>query len=166
MRTEAARPGLGMARGGRVLLDLEMEANRSLSPRGARLLGGGVAVVLSLMALRAQMAGAWPIAAFLVADAALFLGLFVAFLRRPVPRERLVIAEGMLRIEQDRNGGVRLLWPAGWVRLEEARGDPRGPLILSHCGRRIAVGTVLSPDERAEVRSILARALDRARTAA
>lgn len=165
MRTETTEAPLPDSRAADRLLDLDMVANRSLSPRGARLLGGGILLVLGLMALRAQMVGAWPITAFLVADAALFTGLFLAFLRRPAPRERLVIAGGMLILEQQWPGGVRLAWPAGWVRMEPAGDDPLSPILLSYGGQRIEAGSCLAPAERADIRPLLRRALDRARTA-
>jgi uncharacterized membrane protein len=141
-------------------IDLTMVGNRSLSERDAWRLVLVIAAILCFGALRALVLGAWPIAAFMVADALLFGAMMMAFVRRPPPRERLMIRDGLLRLEQSWPGGARLESGVCGVRLERAEASTgEVHLHLRVGGRRLGIANMLSPDERLEVADVVQRAL-------
>lgn len=137
-----------------------MVGNRSLSERDAWRIVLVIAAILSLGAVRALVLGAWPIAAFMVADALLFGAMMIAFVRRPPPRERLTIRDGLLRLEQSWPGGARLESGVYGVRLETSEASTgEVHLHLQLRGRRLGIATMLSPDERRDVAEVVKRAL-------
>jgi uncharacterized membrane protein len=141
-------------------IDLKMIGNRSLSERDAWRIVLAIAAILSIGAIRALVLGAWPIAAFIVADALLFGGMMIFFVRRPPAQERLMIRDGLLRLEQSWPGGARIETTVHGVWLERAEastGEVR--LHLRVGGRRLGVATMLSLDERREVAYVVQRAL-------
>lgn len=141
-------------------IDLTMVGNRSLSERDAWRIVLVICAVLSLGALRALVLGAWPIAAFMVADALLFGAMMIAFVRRPPPRERLMIRDGLIRLEQSWPGGARVEAGAFGARLETSEASTgEMHLHLKFAGRRMGIATMLSPDERREVADVVKRAL-------
>ncbi len=141
-------------------IDLTMVGNRSLSERDAWRIVLVIAAILSLGAVRALVLGAWPIAAFMVADALLFGAMMIAFVRRPPPRERLTIRDGLLRLEQSWPGGARLESGVYGVRLETSEASTgEVHLHLQLRGRRLGIATMLSPDERRDVAEVVKRAL-------
>lgn len=141
-------------------IDLTMVGNRSLSERDAWRIVMVIGAVLSLGALRALVLGAWPIAAVMVADALLFGAMMIGFVRRPPPRERLMIRDGLIRLEQSWPGGARVEAGTFGARLETSEASTgEMHLHLKFAGRRLGIATMLSPDERREVADVVKRAL-------
>ncbi len=143
-------------------VDLVMEGNRSLSPQRLRTIVLVVGAVLAVSALRAWIMGAWPIAVFLLADAALFVGFTLAFAHRPPPRERLRIEAEDIVLEQYWPGGVRARFPVWQARLDEDEGcDGDFRMRLRVCGRTVQLASMLSAPERRQIAAIVRQGLSR-----
>jgi uncharacterized membrane protein len=149
-------------------LDIIIRPHRSLSPTGfwvvmgivaAWSFGGGVV----LMAI-----GAWPVIFFLGIDMALVWWAFRASYGDQRAHERLIIADGSLVVDRvsKRGVGERFSFPAYWLRVSLEAVIPGGveQIVLSSHGKRLIVGTFLSPEERDSLLPILKEALAQARS--
>ncbi len=143
-------------------VDLAMVGNRSLSPRSTHAIILVASVLLAIGGLRAWFMGAWPIAVFMLADAALFAAFMLAFARRDPPRERLRIRDGQIMLEQHWPGGVSARFPLWQARLEENEGhDGDYHLRLQVPGRTIQLASMLSAPERREIAAVVRKGLGR-----
>jgi uncharacterized membrane protein len=151
-------------------LDLTLTPNRSLHPRHARALIGGVGVVFLLGGLRFLLLGAWPVIPFMLADLALLWWAFRASYRSGRAYERLWIDGGgltpTLTLARVSHHGIerRLVFEPFWTRVQlETLGDDENRLWLSTHGKRFAIGSFLSPAERVAVHDVIAAGLARCR---
>ena len=142
-----------------VLFEAAILPPRSLSPRGWRMLIGGLCAMLLMSGIRFWMIGAWPGAGFAVVE--LGLAVFLFWLHRRSARrvEWLLLLPDEIRVVRTGPDGrkreTRL--PTGWlmVDLEERPGRVPG-LLLSASGRRLEVATALGEEAKRD----LARALE------
>ncbi len=140
--------------------------NPPLSRTGFWLFMSVLAAASLCAAVPFALMGAWPVGAFFGLDLAL---VYIAFrvARRAAARRELVRldAEGLhvCRIEPD---GRTRCWrfEPYWVRIE--MDDPPGPgslVTLASHGRRLRIGSFLTPEERLDLARALRQALRRHR---
>lgn len=153
-----------MASGKPAIFDLELRPGRSLSPRAARWLVAGAALLLVLLGLRFALIGAWPVLAFMILDA-LLLGLaFAASFRAARASEHLRLDRDGLELVRIAPHGAarRTRIDAADVRVElERLGDDDNRLWLASARGRLPLGQFLSPAERADVAAVIADGLAR-----
>jgi uncharacterized membrane protein len=145
-----------------VLLDTVLFPHRSLSQLGFWVLIGGVAAICLVVGGAFYLAGAWPVVGFLGLDVVVLYWAFKINYSRARLSERLLLSENCLlvrRIDPNRREQTWRFQP-NWLRV--VMPDPErseSQLVLVSHGRRLAIGTFLSPVERAEVANALRAAL-------
>ena len=144
----------------RLLGQILVSANASLTPRDAVVFFGVTAAASLLLAGLLAVRGFWPVLPF--AGLELFaLGLALGLSMRrgryrefvSVYRDRIVIERGVGAVEE------RLEMPRHWTRVELVRAPRRGHpsrLLLSCHGKSREVGAVLTETERESLRLRLA----------
>ncbi len=156
-----------MDHGKPAIFDLELRPNRSLPPRQFRLMIGGVGVIFLLMGVRFLFLGAWPILPFMVADVLLLAWAMRASYRSGRASEHLRLdADGLELVRVAAHGAARRVrLEPHWARVElERMGADQNRLWLTSRGRRLAVGTFLSPAERVDVARVIEDGLARFRS--
>ena len=146
--------------------DAELLPHRSLSPRGFR--------ILMLVVIAANLAvggvfffsGAWPVFGFMGLDVGLLYFFFRLNYRNAQLIEKLRLTDEFLEVRRRFPNGEELRWTFEpyWLRVEIA--DPPqhdSKLLLIGRRRRLAIGSFLTPDERADVARALRQALQRQR---
>jgi uncharacterized membrane protein len=145
-----------------VLFDAVLTPHRSLSPRGfailmtvAGLIGFGFGAAFMLL-------GAWPIFGFCGAEWLLFYYCFRLNYRAARLQERLRLTAEALTVERlDPRGRVQSwTFQPYWLRIEmDDPPDHGSQLALTSHGRRLTIGSFLSPVERADLARALRAAL-------
>jgi uncharacterized membrane protein len=151
-----------------VLFDAVLTPHRSLSPRGfailmtaAGLIGFGFGAAFILL-------GAWPIFGFCGAEWLLFYYCFRLNYRAARLQERLRLTAEVLTVERlDPRGRVQSwTFQPYWLRIEmDDPPDHGSQLALTSHGRRLTIGSFLSPGERADLARALRTALAAAKSA-
>lgn len=150
------------------LLDIVLEPNPPLPPRGVFVVLGGVALLSFIAGMVFVLRGAWPVTPFLGADVLLLAFAFRAVARRARRREILSLTRESLtlqRIGADGRISREEINPY-WLHVEHD--DPEGvgaPLALVMRGRRWVIGSFLGAEERSELAQILREKLRDAREA-
>jgi uncharacterized membrane protein len=113
------------------------------------------------------MMGAWPVSGFLGLDV---LAIYVAFkinFRRALACEQISVTNSVLRLRRVSHRGHVVEWVFNplWVRLDQEADDEYGVerLYLASRGKRVAIGSFLSPGEKASLSKALLAALNAAR---
>jgi len=113
------------------------------------------------------MMGAWPVFGFLGLDV---LAIYIAFrinFRRAQACEQISVTPSVLRLRRINHRGHVMEWVFNplWVRLDQEADDEYGVehLYLASRGNRVAIGSFLSPDEKASFSKALLAALTAAR---
>ena len=151
-----------------LFFDARLSPHRSLSPRGFLVLMIAVGAACFLIGLGFFLIGAWPVIGFLGLDVALiYLGFRLSY-RHGRMYETLRLGRAALVVERVNHWGERRTWrfQPTWLQVlidEPARHD--SALTLRSHGRSLAVGSFLSPAERADLARALRAALERVRTA-
>jgi uncharacterized membrane protein len=146
-------------------LDLLLRPHRSLSPTGFWVIMTILAAWSFVGGIVFLSIGAWPVIGFVGIDVLL---VWIAFRASYGVRthERVRLENGTLSVERiDRRGRhARYEFQSYWLRvsLEELK-EGTNRLILSSHGRHLAVGSFLSPGERAEIAVRIKDALERSR---
>jgi uncharacterized membrane protein len=149
-----------------ILFEAAILPHRSLSPRGRRLLIGGICVLLLLTGTRFWLIGAWPVAGFIVLE--LGLAAFLLWLHQRSARrvELLLLSQDVIRVVRtDPDGRKReMRLPTGWlnVELEERPGRVPG-LLLCIPGRRLEVAAALGEGAKRDLAQALGRAVGEVR---
>jgi len=160
------RPSLGE---GRVFFDAVLHPHRSLSSFGFRLLMACSALGLLAVGLLFWRLGAWPVFGFCGLELVLLYGAFRLSYRSALACERLRLSDDGLEISRVRpNGAVARVWrlQPNWLKIDIDNPPEHGSqLTLSSHGRRMVVGSFLTPDERLELAEALRQALNRWRAA-
>ena len=151
-----------------VLFDAMLTPHRSLSPRGfailmslAALIGFGFGAAFLLM-------GAWPIFGFCGAEWLLFYLCFRLNYRAARLRERVRLTPALLTVERRDPRGRTQSWSFQpyWLRVEMDELATHGSeLALTSHGRRLTIGSFLSPPERLDLAEALRAALARLKQA-
>ena len=159
-------PGSG---GGRVFFDAVLHPHRSLSPLGFRLLMAAAASGLLAVGLLFGLLGAWLVIGFCGLEFLLLYGAFQLNNRAACACERLRLSDDGLEISRIRpNGAVARVWrmQPNWLRIDIANPPEHdSQLTLSTHGRRVVVGSFLTPEERLDLANALRDALNRWRAA-
>jgi uncharacterized membrane protein len=144
---------------------IELAPNCSLSPQGARLFVGSLAVVTFAVAGFFALQGLWPVLPFAGIEIGLLAWAVRASMRRGAEREVIVVSEDEVVIERRApSGSRRTVFPRHWARVTlrgpQPAQHPSRLLIESH-GRACEVGRFLTEDERqrlaARLRSLVGK---------
>jgi len=135
--------------------------NCSLTPQGARLFVGSLAVVTFAVAGFFALQGFWPVLPFAGLEIGLLAWAVRASLRRGAEREVIVVSEADVVIERVApTGSRRTVFPRHWARVTlrdpQPAQHPSRLTIESH-GRACEVGRFLTEDERRRLAARLAR---------
>ena len=157
MSTTAAEP---------LLFDAVLTPHRSLSPRGFAVLMGSAGLIGFAFGAGFIALGAWPIFGFCGAEWLLFYVCFRLNYRAARLQERVRMTPEVLTIERKDPSGRVQSWSFQpyWLRIE--MDDPpehESQLALASHGRRLTIGSFLSPPERHELARALRAALAGAR---
>ena len=145
-----------------LLFDAVLRPNRSLSARGFLILMFALGGCSFVAGMAFVIAGAWPVIGFLGFDV---LAVYIAFrlnYRAGRACETVRLTERRLSVRRiDWRGGVKQEdFQPYWLSVELDEPDAGGGrIMLASHGRRSAIGTFLSPDERAEFAEALRAAL-------
>lgn len=140
---------------------IELSPNCSLSPQGARLFVGSLAVVTFAVAAFFAARGFWPVLPYAGLEIGLLAWAVRASMRNGGQREVIVVSEAEVVVERRAPGGSRrTVFPRHWARVtlrgpSQAR-QPSRLTIESH-GRACEVGRFLTEDERLRLASRLER---------
>jgi len=143
-------------------LDVVIRPHRSLSPRGFRVL---MAVLCGAGAVGAGAfwwMGAWPVMGFLGLDVGLVFFAFRLNYARAQAHERLILADGVFTVRRVDGTGRARSWTFEpyWLRVDLEGADTPAPvLVLASRGKRLVVGSALSPAERTTLARHLRHAL-------
>lgn len=137
---------------------------RSLSPSGFLLLMALVSAVSFVAGLAFFLMGAWPVVGFFGFDVALVYAAFRVNYRGARVQERIVLSEGLLRVERFlRRGEVRSLdLNPYWVRVRlDENPDGSNELALVSHGKRVVIASCLGAGEKTRFAAALNAALAR-----
>ena len=141
--------------------------HRSLNRTGFVVVMVFLSVVSFATGIAFLLMGAWPVCGFLGLDV---LAIYFAFrinFRRALASEQISVTPSALRLRRVSHRGHVVEWVFNplWVRLDRETDDEYGieRLYLSSKGRRVAVGSFLSPNEKASFSKALVAALNAAR---
>jgi uncharacterized membrane protein len=141
--------------------------HRSLNRTGFVVVMAFLSVVSFATGVAFLMMGAWPVFGFLGLDV---LAIYVAFrvnFRRARACEQISVTPSALRLRRVSHRGHVVEWVFNplWVRLDREADDEYGleHLYLTSRGKRVAIGSFLSPDEKASFSNALTAALNAAR---
>ena len=141
--------------------------HRSLNRTGFGLVMGFLSAVSFATGIAFLVMGAWPVSGFLGLDV---LAVYVAFrinFRRALACEQISVTASVLRLRRISHRGqvVELVFNPLWVKLDQERDDEYGieRLYLASRGKRVAIGSFLSPGEKASFSKALMAALNTAR---
>ena len=140
---------------------IELAPNCSLTPQGARLFVGGLAVVTFAVAGFFALQGFWPVLPFAGLEIGLLAWAVRASMRRGTEREVIVVSEAQVLVERRTSSGSRLsVFPRHWARVTLRDPQPaRHPsrLAIESHGRSCEVGRFLTEDERRRLAARLER---------
>jgi uncharacterized membrane protein len=151
-----------------VLFDALLTPHRSLSPRGFALLMAIAGLVGFGFGAAFLVMGAWPIFGFCGAEWLLFYVCFRLNYRAARMRERVRLTPVLLTVERRDPRGKVQSWSFQpyWLRVEMDDPPEHGSqLSLASHGKRLTIGSFLSPPERQDLAEALREALVRARQA-
>jgi uncharacterized membrane protein len=141
--------------------------HRSLSHTGFLVVMAFVSVVSFAAGLAFLLMGAWPVLGFFGLDVLAIYWAFRINFRRARASEEIRVTPSELRLRRisPRGHMVEFVFNPLWVRLDRQIHPEYGveKLYLASKGRRIAVGSFLSPDEKASFANALMSALQAAR---
>jgi len=149
-----------------VLFDAVLTPYRSLSPRGFAILMGTAGLIGFAFGAGFIALGAWPIFGFCGVEWLLFYVFFRLNYRAARLQERIRMTRELMTIERRDPRGRVQSWSFQpyWLRVE--MDDPpqhESQLALASHGRRLTIGSFLSPPERYELALALKAALAGAR---
>lgn len=140
--------------------------NRSLGRGGFLMLMGLVGLVCLIAGVVFLGLGAWPVTGFFGLDIVLLYLAFRLNYRAGRLTETVELTRSALTVRRIEPDGRVRAWDFQpyWLRVEvDDRPGQRNRLTLTSHGRRIYLGSFLSPDERAEFAAALKAALRRCR---
>jgi uncharacterized membrane protein len=140
---------------------IELAPNCSLTPQGARLFVGSLALVTFAVAGWFAAQGLWPVLPFAGLEIGLLAWAVRASLRRGSEREVILVSDADVVIErQAPSGSRRTVFPRHWSRvtLRDPRPAPHpSRLTIESHGRACEVGRFLTEDERRRLAARLER---------
>lgn len=131
---------------------LELMPHRSLTPKGARIFIGAVAVPTFAVALLFTAQGFWPVLPFAGLEIGLLTWAVRASMRSGLERETITVTQDSVIIRHwDRRGVQSSVFPRHWSRVTlhaPSAALPPSRLVLESRGRACEVGRFLTEDER------------------
>lgn len=151
---------------GRLYMDATITLNRSLSPRGFRVLFGLVVAANVLFAIFLFVLGAWPAPMFLGLDVLAVWLAFRASFRAAERAERVQVSAEEVHVMHEDGQRRRTVWrsPTAFTRVDfqkYSEHDTRVRLLLS--GRAFTLAKSLGPHERGKFANALQDAIREAR---
>ena len=141
--------------------------HRSLNRTGFLAVMAFVGVVSFAAGIAFLLMGAWPVLGFFGLDALAIYWAFRINFRRAKAREEILVTPSELRLRRVSHRGhvMEFVLNPLWVQLDRKTHAEFGieKLYLVSKGRRIAIGSFLSPDEKASFANALVAALHAAR---
>ena len=148
------------------LFDAILQPNTSLEPRGFLLLMVAIASVSFVAGMAFMLAGAWPVLGFFGLDVALIYLAFKANYRWARMYETVRLTSDSLLVERVSPSGKVQRWrfQPYWLKVDiDAPAKHDSQLVLSSHGKRLKIGSFLTPDERVELARALQDALAKLR---
>src|SRR5215217_6584196 len=141
--------------------------HRSLNRTGFLVLMVFIGVVSFIAGIAFLLMGAWPVLGFLGLDVLAIYWAFRSNFRSADATEDIVMTPSAFRVRRVSHHGHLIEWSFNplWVQLEQT-GDPEfgiERLYLVSRGRRVSIGHVLGPDEKASFAKALLGALQTAK---
>jgi uncharacterized membrane protein len=142
-------------------MDAVITPNRSLSPRGLKILLGVVVTWNLALAIFFTAIGALPVPVFLALDVAGLAFAFSVSNARARRAERVQVSARDVRVLRD----ARTVWtsPTAFTRVEMDAAVDRPDVQVALSGRRLSIAQALSPRERRDFAAALQRAITDAR---
>lgn len=168
IETWPAEPGLPEGLKGPLFMDAVLAPNRSLPNPGFIVLMAVLCGVSFAAGLAYWRMGAWPIPFFFGLDVLLVWIAFKVSYRDGRRREIIRVARDRILVHrQHPNGAVRhYTLPTGWTKVTvHSAGKHDAVVELSTSGKRLIVGSFLSPAERPDLGEAIERAILKARAA-
>jgi uncharacterized membrane protein len=141
--------------------------HRSLNRTGFVVVMAFLSTISFATGIAFLLMGAWPVFGFLAIDVlAIYLAFRINF-QRARACEQISVTPSALRLRRVSHRGHIVEWVFNplWVRLDQETDDEYGVerLYLASRGRRVAVGSFLSPGEKASFSNALMAALQAAK---
>jgi len=150
----------------RLHLDAVIAPTRSLPMRGFKILLGAVIALNLIVGTGFVLLGAAPVPIFLGLDV---LGVGLAFYfsyRQARARERVQVTADQVRVTRERGSRSQEVWtsPTAFTRVDLAETGRYGQEVrLMLSGRRVTIGRMLGPQERAGLADRIEQAIRAAR---
>ncbi len=131
---------------------IELAPNCSLTPHGAAVFVGSIALLVFAVAIFFAWRGFWPVLPFAGLEVGLLAWAVRASMRSGARREVIVVSDATVVIEQSSAAGwKRAVFPRHWARVKlrdpQRSAHPSRLTIESH-GRACEVGRFLTEEER------------------
>ena len=150
-----------------VLFSALLTPHRSLNRSGFLLVMAFLSVISFAAGVAFLLMGAWPVFAFFGLDVLAIYWAFKINFRRARAREEISVTPSELRFRRISHRGHVAEWVLNplWVRVDQVAHEEFGieHLYLVSRGRSMAVGSFLSPDEKARFSNALKAGLAAAR---
>lgn len=160
MLTDAPRPDLS------TLFEARIVPHRSLSPKGRRILVCAIVCISLFLAGRFWAIGAWPVAAFSVAEAALVVLFLTLNMRAARAVEYVRLTDSAVEVTRSAPSGARssVVLPSAWLRVDLEEHDGRVPrLMLRTPARHEEIARAVGEDAKRDLALALGTALHDAR---
>ena len=148
------------------LFDAVLYPHRSLGSRGFRIFMAAVIAVSAAFGTGFWLIGAWPVFGFLGLDVVLIYLAFRINYRRARQSETVRLTREKLTVQRFSHDGRVQAWDFQpyWLRVDVERPEePDSQLSIASHGRRLIIGSFLSPEERLDFAKALRDALSRCR---
>jgi uncharacterized membrane protein len=132
----------------------------SLSPRGALLFFGSVALATFGIAGVCTVLGFWPVLPFAGAEMMLLAWALKTSMDRRFEHESIDISESEIVIEYSRGTPQRVVFPRHWARVKIRRPKSalhRSQLVIESRGHSVELGKFLTEEERRQLAAELRR---------
>ena len=149
------------------LFSARLTPHRSLNRTGFLVLMAFISVVSFVAGVAFWMMGAWPVFGFFGLDVLAIYWAFRINFRRASASEEISVTPSELRVRRISHRGHVVEWVLNplWVQVDQIAHEEFGieRLYLVSRGRRVSIGSFLSPDEKASLANALTEALHAAR---
>jgi uncharacterized membrane protein len=150
-----------------ILFSALLRPHRSLNRTGFLLVMAFLTVISFGAGVAFLLMGAWPVFGFFGLDVLAVYWAFKINFRRARASEEIAVTPSELRLRKVSHRGQAVEWMLNplWVRLDKVASEEFGieKLYLVSQGRRLSIGSFLSPDEKANFAKALLAALQAAR---
>ena len=150
-----------------ILFSALLRPHRSLNRTGFLLVMAFLTVISFGAGVAFLLMGAWPVFGFFGLDVLAVYWAFKINFRRARASEEIAVTPSELRLRKVSHRGQTVEWMLNplWVRLDKVASEEFGieKLYLVSQGRRLSIGSFLSPDEKANFAKALLAALQAAR---